>query len=249
MKKTIIPVFLLFFCFLGASATLLTPGTDVADIDQGRNIARPSLFHFARVQFNSYDRFGWIPGWAHDYPRADRNFLKILAEVSTVRTAPDAYAIVRLEDPEIMQYPLLYFSEPGTWAITPEEAKNFREYLQRGGFAIFDDFDGPRDWYNFERCMREVLPERRLEKLTLEHNVFHCFYDIQTLEMVPPYEVQGTPTFYGISDEKGHLQVVANFNNDIGDFWEWSDESFMPINLSNEAYKFGVNYVMYALTH
>ena len=44
-------------------------------------------------------------------------------------------------------------------------------------------------------------------------------------------------------------QAVANFNNDIGDFWEWSDESFYPVNLSNEAYKLGVNYVVYAMTH
>jgi hypothetical protein len=97
--------------------------------------------------------------------------------------------------------------------------------------------------------MNAVLPGRPLQKLTLDHHVFHCFYDIKTLEMVPPYAVQGSPEFDGIFDEKGRLQVVANFNNDIGDYWEWSDEAFMPVSLSNEAYKFGVNYLMYALTH
>ncbi|MBI2821014.1 MAG: DUF4159 domain-containing protein [Acidobacteria bacterium] len=247
MKKKVILAVVLLSCFFAWSARMLAPSADEGGDPKDR-LPHPSHFYFARVQFNSYFS-GWNPGWAHDYPRAERNFLKILSEVSSIRTTPDSYKIVRLDDPEIMRFPFLYFSEPGTWAITPEEAKNLREYLQRGGFAIFDDFDGPRDWYIFQKCMNEVLPGRPLEQLTLDHHVFHCFYDIKTLDMVPPYEVQGKPTFYGISDEKGRLQVVVNFNNDMGDFWEWSDEEWVPVNLSNEAYKFGVNYVIYALTH
>ena len=101
---------------------------------------------------------------------------------------------------------------------------------------------------NFERCMKQVIPERNLVELTLDHPVFNCFYEIETLDMVPPYRVRGKPTFYGLEDDHGRLQVVVNFNNDIGDFWEWSDEQFHPIQLSNEAYKFGVNYIIYALS-
>ena len=97
--------------------------------------------------------------------------------------------------------------------------------------------------------MKQVIPERNLFELTLDHPVFHCFYEIETLDMAAPYRVQGKPTFYGLEDDQGRLQVVANFNNDIGDFWEWSDENWYPIHLSNEAYKFGVNYIIYALTH
>jgi hypothetical protein len=52
-----------------------------------------------------------------------------------------------------------------------------------------------------------------------------------------------------MSDEEGRLQVIVNFNNDIGDYWEWSDRDFFPVSLSNEAYKLGVNYVIYAMTH
>ena len=40
---------------------------------------------------------------------------------------------------------------------------------------------------------------------------------------------------------------IANFNNDLGDYWEWSDQSIVLPALSNEAYKFGVNYILYAL--
>ena len=59
----------------------------------------------------------------------------------------------------------------------------------------------------------------------------------------------GPPTFHGLRDDEGRIQVIANFNNDIGDFWEWSDEGWYPIDLTNEGYKFGINYIIYALTH
>ena len=114
-------------------------------------------FAFARVQFNSY-RARRRPGWAHDYPRAERNLLRILREVTGVYTSSEKHTVVRLDSPDIVRYPVLYFSELGSWTITPEEAKNFRSYLLRGGFAIIDDFDGPWDWQTLESCMAQVLP-------------------------------------------------------------------------------------------
>jgi uncharacterized protein DUF4159 len=235
-----------FLTLTSLSASLLAPR---ADLGSGRPSASAAEFQFARVQFNSFGRYGWMPGWAHDYPKADRNFMTILAEVTHIRTTPNSYVIVRLDDPALMNFPLLYFSEPGTWDITEAEAKNFRDYLSRGGFAIFDDFDGYRQWSNFERCMRQVLPVCSFQRLTVDHPVFQCVYEIHTLDMVPPYDVGEKPVFYGLFDSKGRLNVVANFNNDIGDYWEWSGEALYPISMSNEGYKVGVNYVMYALTH
>ncbi len=215
-----------------------------------------NVFNFVRIRYNGYSGVGmwgagdWVPPWAHDYPRAEKNFLQILSEMTTVETTPQSYLILDLDDPRIMDFPILYVSEPGYWNCTNAETDNLREYLSRGGFVIFDDFrDAPGEWDTFSGCMKRVFPDRPLEVLTADHPVFHCFYDIDDLHMVPPYEVPGEPTFYGMSDPDGRLQVVANFNNDIGDYWEWSDQSFVPIKLSNEAYKFGINYIIYALTH
>lgn len=215
---------------------------------------RAGEFIFARVEFNSFSRRGRrrggrTPGWAHDYPRAEINLLKILGEVTNIDTNSDSYRIVNLRDPEIMEYPFLYFSEPGTWDITDEEAANFQEYLDRGGFAVFDDFGGQRDWQVFVSCIRKALPGCSIQLLRIEDPLFHCFFDIETLDIIPPYNVRGTPEFYAVRDHTGRLMAVVNFNNDIGDYWEWSDQSFYPVDLSNEAYKLGVNYVVYALTH
>ncbi|MGH9338190.1 MAG: DUF4159 domain-containing protein [Acidobacteriota bacterium] len=225
------------------------------DLDFSRDSRDPNLFQFVRIRYNGFSLGGWggmrgqwVPPWMHDYPRAERNFLKILGELTTVETSSESYLVLDLSDPDIMNYPFLYVSEPGYWDVTEREVENLREYLNRGGFIVFDDFRGPAEWSSFAHCMRQVFPERHFEKLTLDHPVFHCFYDIETLEMIPPYD-SGKPEFYGLTDEDGRLLAVANFNNDIGDYWEWSDESLVPVRLSNEAYKLGINYVIYAMTH
>jgi hypothetical protein len=230
----------------------LSLGLDV--VDDGF-VADTNIFNFVRIRYNGFigswtmGRMG-EPPWAHDYPKAERNFLKILAEMTTVETTQESFLILDLNDPEIMNYPILYVSEPGYWNCTGEETDNLREYFNRGGFVIFDDFrDLPGEWDNFASCMAQVFPDAKLEVLTPDHPIFHCFYDIDSLDLVPPYGVPGEPTYYGMSDENGRLQAIANFNNDIGDYWEWSDQSLLPIQLSNEAYKFGINYIIYAMTH
>lgn len=204
---------------------------------------------FARVQFDGRNgrRRG---GWAHDYPRAEQNLLRILAELTAVHTEPAAHTVVSLDSSDIMKYPVLYFSEPGGWSLTRAEAANFRDYLLRGGFAIFDDFDGAWDWEVLEANMAEVLPGRHFELLDESDPVYQSFFSIEDLDViVHPMGHAYPPLFYGIRDDAGRLQVVANFNNDVGDYWEWSDQGWYPIDLSNEGYKLGVNYMIYAFTH
>ncbi len=237
------------------SAALLWPMLLGLDVDPNRDPNDPNLFQFVRIRYNMFGggfatfRMGPGPPWFHDYPRAEKNFLQIVLEVTGVQTTPGSYLILDMDDPRILEYPFIYVSEPGYWNATDKEIENLREYFKRGGFVLFDDFRGGDELNNLVSVMKRVLPDRDFQTLTLDHPVFHCFYDIETLDMVPPYPVPGPPTFLGWADEDGRLQAVANFNNDIGDYWEWSDEAINPINYSNEAYKFGINYVIYSLTH
>ena len=43
--------------------------------------------------------------------------------------------------------------------------------------------------------------------------------------------------------------MIVNYNTDISQFWEWSGRGLRPIGDTNEAYKLGVNYVIYGVTH
>jgi hypothetical protein len=123
------------------------------------------------------------------------------------------------------------------------------EYLLRGGFLIVDDFRGDRHFSNFKNQMKLVFPDRSLEDLPRTHPIWTCFYDITNIMIVPPYSRNLIPQYFGMSDDNGRLMMVVNYNNDISDYWEWSNDPLTPIEESNQAYKYGVNYVMYALTH
>jgi hypothetical protein len=208
-------------------------------------------YAFARLRYGGEDFRCWSnegPGWHHDYPVADRNLMKIVTELTTLDARVDSSVVLDASDPELAKYPIAYLSEPGCWEQSEAEVRGLRAYLQKGGFLIVDDFDG-HDWYNFEEQMRRVLPNGRFVPLDISNPVFQSFFGIQSLEMLG---YRGGAQFYGIyekNDPTRRLMVVANYDNDIGDYWQWSAEGFLPIPLTNEAYKIGVNYIMYGFVH
>lgn len=225
------------------------------DLNDIHNAPYDGRFTFYRIRFEPLggERRGWRVDrkWDHDVPRAEIHFMKILRELSTLRPYMDGGNIYALDDPEMFKYPIAYLSEPGFWTLTDKEASSLRAYLQKGGFLIVDDFVGPH-WDNFEEKMRQVLPQGRLVELDANYPIFDSFFHIPTLEgFTHPY-FGAQSKFYGVfedNDPKKRLMVIANYNNDLGDYMEWSDEGFLPINLTNEAYKLSVNYIIYAMTH
>jgi len=134
--------------------------------------------------------------------------------------------------------------------LTEEEAAGLRSYLQKGGFVIVDDFHY-QDWSNFETQMRRVLPEARFYDLDLDNPIFHAFFEVKTLD-VPQYYDPPPAIFravYEDNDPSKRIMMMINYNTDISEFWEWSDTGLRPIDESNEAYKLGVNYLIYGMTH
>jgi hypothetical protein len=224
-----------------------------------RNEPYNGKFTFARVSFRpavwgpgNYE-WGLDLGWNHDFPKADSHFAKILDELTTIDPNQDA-VIYGFDDPELFKYPFAYVSEPGRWAANEKEIVALRAYLQKGGFVMFDDFLA-RDMANLEGIMRQVLPEARFLEVPLDHPIWDSFFKIADPPRVHPYPQlsRGIPSrYFGIfedNDPHKRLLVIADYNNDISEYWEWSDTGLLPIDLSNEAYKVGVNYVVYAMTH
>jgi hypothetical protein len=172
------------------------------------------------------------------------------SEITSIGPNFNGSNILSVDDPELFKYPVAYMSEPGFWTLTAEEIASLRDYLLKGGFLIFDDFAN-RHWFNFEDRMLEVLPDARIVELDATHPIFHSFFEINALDHTHPY--YGLKSiFYGIfedNDPEKRLIAIVNYNNDIGESWEWSDTGYIPIELSNEAYKLGVNYIVYAMTH
>ena len=217
---------------------------------------KESKFTFARIFFDSPMSFmfagpigaGNGPPWSHDWPRSEEHLMKIMAEVTRLDVNPGGH-IISFQSDECFKYPIAYLCEVGYLRLSEQEAHRMAEYLLRGGFLIVDDFRGEREFSNFRNQMRLVFPDRSLEELPRTHPIWTCFYNISSLTIEPPYAKFLTPQYFGMSDDSGRLMMVVDYNNDISEYWEWSDNPMMPIESSNEAYKYGVNYLMYALTH
>jgi hypothetical protein len=225
----------------------------------GKNIGYDGRFTFVRLNYTTAPGgyfYRGEPAWAHGYPLAEQNLMRIMNEVSFLGAHSEEINTLRLDDPELAKYPIAYVIEPDWWTMTDREAVALREYLQRGGFLIVDDFKGRAfrgggGWDVFEKNMRRALPDARFVDLDVSHLIFHSFFEIKSLD-IPQAYVAGEPVFRGLfedNDPTKRLQIIVNFNTDISQFWEWSGTGLRPIADTNESYKLGVNYIIYGMTH
>jgi hypothetical protein len=224
------------------------------------NVPYDGRFTFVRVNYRTAPGGYWYrgqPSWSHGYPSAERNMMKIMDALSSLGPHVEEVNTLSLDDPELFKYPVIYLIEPSWWEMTDAEAVALRAYLQKGGFVIIDDFKMPGGiggpgWEQFAANMRRVLPDGRFFDMDASHPIFHVFFDIDSLEIVPQAYNAGRPIFRGLyedNDPSKPLRMIVNYNTDISQFWEWSDRGFRSIEQTNEAYKLGVNYIIYGLTH
>ncbi len=176
----------------------------------------------------------------------------ILQELTALHIRTDDSLVLALDDPELLKYPIAFMWEPGFWNLTDREAESFRAYLLKGGFAIFEDFDGIQQWSTFEAQMRRVIPDGRFVRLDNTHRIFKSFFQVDDIDAIVHPMTGIRPSYHGLfedNDPSKRLMAIANFDNDVPEYWEWSGQGLYPFDASNEAYKLGVNYVVYGLTH
>ena len=219
-------------------------------------------FHFARMAFgvhgSSYGTWRSEP-WLRDWPEADYHFTEGLGRLTRVRTT-DNNRHVSIDDDVLFDNPMLYAVKAGYMRLSDTEAARLREFLLRGGFLIVDDFHGPEEWAEFAASMQRVFPGRPIVDIPLGDEIFHVLYDLDQRTQIPGRQAvwrgvswedpRGkTPYWRGIYDDAGRLLVAINFNMDLGDAWEHADDPFYPEPLTALAYRFGINYVIYSMTH
>jgi hypothetical protein len=239
-------------CLLAASSSL-SSAESLNGVKMGEIKDVSDKFKFVRLRFGPL-----LPGahigdggepWSHDYPEAGIHFSKILTELSKLQVNIDENEyIFTFTDPNLFKYPFAYLAEVGFMELSDEEIAGMREYLLRGGFLLVDDFRGQWQLRNLQDHIKRALPEYALKPLDETHPIFNCFFSIKPTDVRRMYR-EGYPEFWGLEDKNGRLMMVVNYNYDVSDYWQWSNDPFQPIEDTNNAYKFGVNYVFYALTH
>jgi hypothetical protein len=135
--------------------------------------------------------------------------------------------------------------------MSEREARGLRDYVMKGGFLIFDDFEG-RQWDNMEAQLRRAFPEYHPIEIDTRHPIFHSFFELDTISVPHPLVSGIEPGYWGLfegNDPARRMLAIINHNNDLAEYWEYSDRGFFPVDLTNDAYKLGVNYIIYAMTH
>jgi hypothetical protein len=202
----------------------------------------------ARWEYTAMGKFNGT-GWSHNYPSSDQHFAQVVSEATGIDVKNASYRIVELGSPEVFNYPFAVVSEPGEMALTEHEVDNLREYIDRGGFVVMDDFDGARDLATLQRDLHRAFPDRDLVRLTIDHEIFHTFFDIDALNVTSPYLVDGEPIFYGLMNKDGQIGIIACYNNDLENFWDYIDRGTYPLKPSVEAFRLGIDFVIYSMTH
>jgi hypothetical protein len=246
-----------------------------AEGDSDFHFPKDADFHFVRMEYTDLPQFrrgfgfvsrrgranGW---WAQDWPDADNHFTRGIQRLTRIDIGEPVH--LALTDDRLFDYPWIYVTQAANWDLLQAEIDRLRDYLLRGGFLVTDDFWGEDEWEYFREVMARVFPNKDIPDLAETDPVMHVLYDIQEkdrtfipgsrhlyrgrgggVEVVQP---AGTaPAWRGIYDDKNHMVVAVNFNTDVGDAWEFADAPYYPAAMTILAYRYGINYIIYSMTH
>ncbi len=215
------------------------------------------VFTFVRVEYSSYR---WSK-WRTDYPDSDLNFSFRLQELTSLKVDPNG-KILKLTDPELLDYPFIYIIEPGEMTLDEAEVLGLRKYLENGGFLMVDDFWGEDEWFVFYQNLKRVFPDREPVELPMEHEIFHLVYDLKEKPQIPSinhywsghrterWDAQ-EPHYRAIFDDNNRIMALICHNTDLGDGWEREglDSGYFKEYSEKWAYPLGINIVTYAMTH
>jgi hypothetical protein len=245
-------------------------GTEYRNFELPEDWKTPGEWTFARLMYppgplDGYSRTGRFTGdyhfglslWTQDYPRADRHFSLAVRRLTRLQVRSVEQPVDLEDGDDAFNWPWLYAVQVGEWGLTQAQGAIMREYLERGGFFMADDFHGPDEWEEFQKRIKFVFPDRAIEDIPNDDPIFHTVYDMDDRvravgnDHLREGSKNGGTTGYwrAIYDDHRRVMVAISYNSDLGDAWEWADSPYYPEEMSHSAVRLGVNYVIYAMSH
>jgi Domain of unknown function (DUF4159) len=237
------------------------PGVEYENFPVPPDYNVPAEWVFARFMYRAVPSFYGrrFNNWTIDYPRSDRHLSEAVRRLTRIDARSVEQPVAAEDGDDIYNWPWLYAVEVGHWDLTDLEAAKLRDFLNRGGFFMCDDFHGTWEWDTFVESMKKVFPDRPIVDIPDSNAIFHTVYDLDDKYQVPgaqfirsgrTYENDGYQARWrGIYDDKGRLMVAICHNTDLGDSWEHADNPYYPEQYSALGVRIGIDYIVYAMTH
>jgi hypothetical protein len=200
-------------------------------------------FVFTRLSYESGD-------WDVD-ERMPANVLNSLIEYTSLRVDLTE-RIIPLADPAMLRAPFCYLAGHRLVQFNEEEQRNFKQYVQQGGFVFVDDCNHDIDGMfakSFEQQMLGLFGDNALQKIANDHPIYSCFFEFDG----PPrtsIELNGwgddlIHNYLKAIEINGRIAVLYS-NKDLGCEWDFDFRNKRFLRTDNT--KFAVNIVIYAMT-
>src|SRR6187455_1288009 len=202
-----------------------------------------STFTFTRISYNSGD-------WNTDQ-RMPANILNSLIEYTTIPLNPNE-KVVELGSKDLFSSPFCYLSGHKLVQFTGQEASNFKNYVNNGGFVFVDDCNHDIDGLfarSFETQMANLFGNSALQKIPNNHDLYRSFFHVEKCPPTTSFELNGwgddlVHDYLKAIYVNGRIGVLYS-NKDYGCEWDYDfrNKHF----LAEDNTKFGVNIVLYAM--
>ncbi|MDP2301035.1 MAG: DUF4159 domain-containing protein [Ignavibacteria bacterium] len=201
-------------------------------------VAQTGEFRITRLKYSGGG------DWYND-PSAEVNLLNFIKSNTNLRVKAQ-YSFVDIGSDEIFAHPFLFMTGHGNVVFSLTEAERLRKYLENGGFLFIDDD------YGFDKAIRrelkKVFPDNELVELPFSHGIYNCFYDFPSGPPKTHKHDENPPRGFGLF-VNGRLVIYYTVEANPSDGWADADVHNNPPQKREEAFKFGTNIVLWALTN
>jgi hypothetical protein len=227
----------------------------------------PHEWVWARLRYDDYGGFfggrrrgGFRGAWSTDYSKGDRILVQALRRLTLIDTRSVEQVIDLDGTDDVFNWPFLYAVEVGRWQLSELEARQLRDFIDRGGFFMVDDFHGEAEWNIFMEGFEKVFPDREVIDIPQDDPINRVFVELDQTLQIPGRQYvnthdlseryDGSPGHWrGVYDDRKRLIAVMVHNSDLGDAIEWSDYPLYPEMFSQQAFRILTNYILYDLSH
>lgn len=197
-----------------------------------------SAFKIARLKYSGGG--DWYNG-----PTEEPNLLRYVKQNTLIDVEP-TYEFVEIMSEKLFSYPLLFLTGHGNIVLNDSEVRRLRTYLEKGGFLYADDDYGMDK--AFHREIKRVFPDKDLVELPFSYGLYNCHFQFPS--GVPKlHEHDGKPAQgFGVF-HNGRLVVYYTYESNPSDGWDDPEVHKDPPEKREEAFRFGTNIIVWALTH